>query len=144
MSRKPEARAEAARPPEPKGPDPGPGLSSIVGDALTALLLLGSVLAAYLPVWRAGFVWDDDGHVTRADLRPLHGLWRIWFEPGATQQYYPLLHSAFWVEHRLWGDSVLAYHLLNVALHAAAAWLLYVILRGVSFPAPRLAALIFA
>jgi tetratricopeptide (TPR) repeat protein len=22
---------------------------------------------------------------------------------GATQQYYPVLHSAFWVEHRLWG-----------------------------------------
>jgi tetratricopeptide (TPR) repeat protein len=80
-----------------------------------------ATLAAYWPVLRAGFIWDDDGHVTRPDLRSLHGLWRIWFEMGATQQYYPVLHSAFWVEHRLWGDSPLGYHLLNVLLHAASA-----------------------
>ena len=106
--------------------------------------LLAAVLLAYAPALRGGFLWDDDAHVTRLSLRSLHGLWRIWFEPGATQQYYPLLHSAFWVEHRLWGDSVLAYHLLNAALHAAAAWLLFLVLRSLSFAAPRLAALLFA
>ncbi len=47
---------------------------------------------------------------------------------GATQQYYPVLHSAFWLEHRLWGDSVLAYHLLNIALHATAACLFALVL----------------
>ena len=71
------------------------------------------------PPLRGGLLWDDNMHVTRADLRSLHGLWRIWFDLGATQQYYPLLHSAFWLEHRLWGDAVLGYHLTNVALHAA-------------------------
>ncbi len=109
-----------------------------------ACLLLAGLLLAYLPALRGGFLWDDDAHVTKLSLRSLRGLWRIWFEPGATQQYYPLLHSAFWLEHRLWGDSVLAYHLLNVALHAAAAWLVYDVLRRLSFPAPRLAALVFA
>jgi protein O-mannosyl-transferase len=107
-------------------------------------MLLAAVVLAYLPALRGGFLWDDDAHVTKLSLRSLDGLWRIWSEPGATQQYYPLLHSAFWIEHRLWGDSVLAYHLLNVVLHAGAAWLLFVILRGLAFPAPRLAALIFA
>jgi tetratricopeptide (TPR) repeat protein len=107
-------------------------------------LLLVAVVLAYFPALRGGFLWDDDAHVTSPSLRSLHGLSRIWFEPGATQQYYPLLHSAFWVEHRLWGDSVLAYHLLNVALHAGAAWLLFVILRGLSFPVPKLAAALFA
>ena len=56
------------------------------------------------PFSRPGFVWDDDAHVTRPDLRSLHGLWRIWFEPGATQQYYPFLHTAFWAEYRIWGN----------------------------------------
>jgi tetratricopeptide (TPR) repeat protein len=106
--------------------------------------VLAAVVLVYLPALTGGFLWDDDAHVTRQSLRSLHGLWRIWFEPGATQQYYPLLHSAFWVEHRLWGDSVLGYHLLNVILHAAAAWLLFAILRGMAFPVPRLAALLFA
>jgi len=107
-------------------------------------LLLAAVLAAYLPAIRGGFLWDDDAHVTKPALRSLHGLFRIWFEAGATQQYYPVLHSAFWLEHKIWGDSVLCYHLLNVCLHAGTAWLLALALRRLSFPAPVLAALIFA
>ena len=108
-----------------------------------------AVLAVYWPAYRAGFIWDDDAHVTRPELRSLHGLWRIWFDLGATQQYYPVLHSAFWVEHRLWGDSPMGYHLLNVLLHAAAACLFALVLRrlwsaGVSSIAPWLAALVFA
>jgi len=93
------------------------------------VLLLAAVLVAYWPALRGGFLLDDDLHVTRPELQSLHGLGRIWFEIGATQQYYPVLHTAFWVEHRLWGDAVLGYHLVNVALHAGAALLLVVILR---------------
>ncbi|WP_158305457.1 tetratricopeptide repeat protein [Opitutus terrae] len=48
----------------------------------------------------------------------------------ATQQYYPVLFSAFWFEHRLWGDYALGYHLLNVALHATSCCLLAVVLRS--------------
>jgi len=108
------------------------------------VLLLAAVLLAFYPCLTGGFLWDDSAHVTGPQLRPLRGLWRIWFEVGATQQYYPLLHSAFWVEHRLWGDSVLGYHLANVALHAAAAWMLVLVLRELSFPSPWLAGLVFA
>jgi protein O-mannosyl-transferase len=97
--------------------------------AASWLLIVVVTLAAYWPALRGGFLWDDDGHVTKASLRPLAGLRRIWTQLGATQQYYPVLHSAFWVEHRLWGDSVLGYHLVNVLLHATAAWLFVLILR---------------
>ncbi|HEY1792562.1 MAG TPA: tetratricopeptide repeat protein [Opitutaceae bacterium] len=106
-------------------------------------LLAAAALLAYLPCLRGGLLWDDDAHVTRPELRSLGGLWRIWTEAGATQQYYPLLHSAFWAEHALWGDSVLGYHLVGVLLHACAAFLLFLALRRLSFPAPRLAALVF-
>jgi len=109
-----------------------------------ALALALAALAAYWPALRGGFVWDDDGHVTRPDLRSLHGLWRIWTEPGATQQYYPVLHSAFWVEHRIWGDSPLGYHLANVLLHLAACLLLYRVLRRLAVPGALLAASVFA
>jgi tetratricopeptide (TPR) repeat protein len=110
----------------------------------SAGLLLVATLFVYFPVLRGRLLWDDDAHVTKAQLRSLHGLGRIWFEIGATQQYYPVLHTAFWIEHRLWGDSVLGYHLANVVLHATAAWLLILILRKLAFPAPWLAGLIFA
>jgi len=109
-----------------------------------AFLFLAATLLVYLPALHGGFVWDDDAHVTKPALRSLHGLVRIWTEPGATQQYYPVLHSAFWIEHRLWGDAVLGYHLFNVLLHAAAAWLLVLILRKLELAGAVLAGLLFA
>ena len=102
-------------------------------------------LLAYSPALQAGFIWDDQpGHVTKPELRSLDGLGRIWFEVGATQQYYPLLHTAFWLEHRLWGDAPFGYHLLNILLHATAACLAGVILRRLRVPGAWLAALLFA
>src|SRR4051812_38555076 len=62
--------------------------------ALLLPVLLALLLAAYYPAWHGGPLWDDDAHLTRDALRSGAGLWRIWFEPGATQQYYPILHSA--------------------------------------------------
>ena len=92
-------------------------------------LIFAVTLVAYLPALNGRFLWDDDFHVTPPDLRSVDGLRRIWFELGATQQYYPLLHTAFWVEHRLWGDAVLPYHLTNIFLHAAAACLVVALVR---------------
>ena len=111
---------------------------------LSAGLLLIVVVIAYAPALRGGLLWDDDAHVTRPELRSWHGLYRIWFEPGATQQYYPLLHSAFWLQHRLWGESTLGYHLVNLMLHYGAALLVGLILRRLAVPGAFLAAAIFA
>src|SRR6185436_20774614 len=67
-------------------------------------LILLATLIVYLPALNGAQLWDDDANITRPDLQPGHGLYRVWFEPGATQQYYPLLHTASWIEHKLWGD----------------------------------------
>jgi tetratricopeptide (TPR) repeat protein len=107
-------------------------------------LIVCTTFLAYFPAIRGGMLWDDSGHVTRPDLRGLHGFWRTWIDPGATQQYYPLLHSAFWVEHQLWGDSVIGYHLVNIALHALAACLVVRIARRLAIPGAWLAGLLFA
>lgn len=113
----------------------------------TRALLLAVVAATFLvysPAWNGAMLWDDDGHITRRDLRSTEGLGRIWFEPGATQQYYPMVHSAFWASHRLWGDRMLGYHLLNIALHALSALLLFLILQRLAIPGALLAVVIFA
>ncbi len=99
-------------------------------------LIFSATVLAYLPAIKGGFLWDDDAHVTKPGLQSLEGLRRIWFELGASQQYYPLLHSAFWVEHRLWGDAVLGYHLTNILLHATAACLVVAIVRRLFNPDP--------
>ena len=113
-------------------------------DLAWATCLVCATLAAYWPALRGTRLWDDEGHITRPEFQSWHGLWRIWFELGATQQYYPLLHSAFWVEHRLWGDSVLGYHLINILLHSTAALLVVMILRRLDVPGAWLAGFIFA
>ena len=82
--------------------------------------------------------------LTKPELRSLEGLGRIWTQPGATQQYYPLVHTLFWVEHQLWGDWPAGYHLLNILLHCASALLLVRILRQLQIPGAWLAAAIFA
>jgi protein O-mannosyl-transferase len=102
------------------------------------------VLVAYWPALRGGLIWDDDAHLTASGLRSWSGLWRIWAEPGATQQYYPLLHTAFWLEHRLWGDAVIGYHLVNLAQHLVAAGLFALVLRRLAVPGALLAAAVFA
>ncbi len=95
---------------------------------VAAIARFAATLVAYLPATRGGLVWDDDAYVTRPELRSVRGLELIWFRVGATEQYYPVLHSAFWVEHRLWGDSPAGYHLINVFFHASAACLFALIL----------------
>jgi tetratricopeptide (TPR) repeat protein len=111
---------------------------------LKGWLLLIAVIFVYQPVWHGKPIWDDDAHLTPPGLRSSQGLARIWIEPGATQQYYPLVHSLFWVEYKLWGDSTPGYHLINILLHAFSALLLWKILRRLQVPGAYLAAAIFA
>ena len=101
-------------------------------------------LAVYRPAWHGELLWDDDAHITRTELHSVEGLGQIWFEPGATQQYYPLLHSAFWLQYRLWGDDTLGYHLATIVLHALCAVLIVLILKRLKIPGAYLAGTIFA
>jgi tetratricopeptide (TPR) repeat protein len=113
-------------------------------DWLLGFLLVAVTIIAYQPAWHAGTIWDDDKHITPPELRSLNGLARIWTQPGATQQYYPLVHTVFWVEHKLWGDATAGYHWVNILLHASSALLLAKVLRQLKIPGAWLAAALFA
>jgi tetratricopeptide (TPR) repeat protein len=110
-----------------------------------ALFLITFVAYIYIPWSRAGFIWDDDAYIeNNQTLRTTGGLRQIWFEPGATPQYYPLVFTSFWVEYHLWGLEPGGYHLVNILLHAANACLLWLILRRLAVPGAWLAAAILA
>jgi protein O-mannosyl-transferase len=106
------------------------------------LLILSAI--AYFPALNGTPIWDDDAHITRPELQSWDGLAKIWTQPGSTQQYYPFVHSVFWVEHNLWGDAPIGYHLVNLFLHCISAFLLLRILRRLEIPGSWLAAAIFA
>ncbi|PTY04221.1 hypothetical protein DB347_20200 [Opitutaceae bacterium EW11] len=107
-------------------------------------LIVAATLLVYLPAMHGGLLMDDDGHITRPELRSLGGLWRIWFEVGATAHYYPLLNTAFWAEFHLWGDAPAPYHFANILQHACAAGIVCIIMRQLSLPGALLGALLFA
>lgn len=125
-------------------------LSEAVGAARAriaagAAFVVVATIVAYLPSIRAGFIWDDDQHVTdNTLLRSARGLKLIWTALGATPQYYPLTHTSFWIEYHLWGSSPTGYHVINVALHAGSALLLWRILRLLRVPGAWLATCLFA
>jgi protein O-mannosyl-transferase len=115
-----------------------------VRNAWLVLVVFAATVLAYVPALKGGFIWNDSDYVTAPELQSGVGFWRIWFELGATEQYYPFLHSAFWLEHKLWGDAAIGYHLVNVLLHATSACLLAAILRRLAVPGAWLAAFVFA
>src|SRR5438105_7188284 len=111
---------------------------------LFALALIALTSLAYLPAWNGKPIWDDNAHITQPELRAAQGLIEIWTRLGATPQYYPLVHSVFWIEQKLWGDSVFGYHLVNILLHALSAIVLLRILLRLKIPGAWLAAGLFA
>jgi tetratricopeptide (TPR) repeat protein len=125
--------------------EPVSGSKASAAPWLGAALVFLLAIAAHWPALRGGFIWDDDDYVTEnLTLRDADGLRRIWFEIGAVPQYYPLVHTTFWLEYRLWGLQPFGYHAVNVALHGLAAVLLGLVLRRLQLRGAWLAAAIFA
>src|ERR1044071_1700899 len=112
---------------------------------LLGALLVVATFIAYQPAWRAGFIWDDDAYVTRnALLTAPDGLRRIWFSTDSPSQYFPLVYTAFRLEHRFWALNPAGYHWVNILLHAANALLVWRLLRRLQSPGAWLWAALFA
>jgi len=110
-----------------------------LGLALTAITIL-----AYLPVWHAGFIWDDDSMLLNNPLIHQHYGWlRAWFTRAA-DDFVPATVTSLWLEWHVWGANPLGYHLDNVLLHLGSALVLWRILLRLKVPGAWLAAAIFA
>jgi len=112
-------------------------------DWIWGLILILSVILAYTPVWQAGFIWDDDAHLTANPcIVGSLGLKEIWTTSAA--DICPLTLTTFWAEHALWGLGPLPYHLVNVLMHGASAVLLWRVLRSLGVQGAWLGAALWA
>ncbi len=113
--------------------------------AILIVAIFVITLTAYWPSIQGGFIWDDDDYVTENEtLRSVDGLIAIWTRPSATPQYYPLVHSTFWIEYQLWGLWPAGFHIVNVLVHSLTAVLLWRVLLWLRVPGAWFAALVFA
>ncbi len=113
---------------------------------LWGCLIIAATLGAYWPALHGDFVFDDPYWTTGVEklLRDPSGLWEIWTNPKALQQYYPVTGTSFWLDYQLWHWWTLPYHVENVLLHAAAALLLWRLLQKLEVPGAWLAGALFA
>jgi len=122
-------------------PKTHPALHAAWGAA--GLLLL--VALVYAPTLANGFVSDDTFYVqVNQQLNSAAGLRDIWLKPGATVQYYPLVHTLLWLQYQAWELTPRWYHLVNLLAHAGVAVLLWRVLARLAVPAAWLVAAAFA
>jgi uncharacterized membrane protein YfcA len=109
------------------------------------VLICLATAVAYAPALRAGYIWDDDAYIeNNKTLKTPGGIVDIWLEPTSIPQYYPLVHTTYWLEFRWFGLHPFGYHLDNLLLHLGSVVLLFILLRRLKIPGALLTAGVFA
>src|SRR6266481_2551542 len=89
-----------------------------------AALIFLLTFAAYWPVLRGQFIWDDPLLVEKNPLvTHTLNLRSVWFQTD-----FPLTVVAFWLQWLCWGKSAAGYHTVNILLHALNAALIWRVL----------------
>jgi len=110
---------------------------------LLAIVLVAVVFLAYKPAWHGAFIFDDDLHLLNNPVLKTGGLGRAW-TPGGYLNYWPLTYTFYRLEFEIWGLNPFGFHMVNIALHALTAILLWRVLVELDVPGAILAAAIFA
>lgn len=109
--------------------------------AVVALVITGPALRCWFHSDDIGYI-ERNAYVHQLSLKNISAILDPWGDPARnTANYAPVHLLAHAVEWWLWGSQVVAYHVVNVLLHAMVATLLVALLhfRGLPF-APSFAA----
>jgi Flp pilus assembly protein TadD len=111
-----------ATPAQPRPHSKGAGQGRLIS---TVLLILAAGLWAYHNSFTGVFLFDDDVEI--AENPALHRLWPPWALLGRSIR--PLTDLSFALNYALVGLDVQGYHIVNLAIHLAAALVLFGLLR---------------
>jgi len=111
---------------------------------LFATALIAAIFLAYYPAWHGGFIWDDDTHLLDNPVLKTGGVARAWIPGNFRINYWPLTFMVYRLEFETWGLEPLGFHLVNIALHAVSALLVWRVLVELNVPGAMVAAAIFA
>jgi tetratricopeptide (TPR) repeat protein len=95
-------------------------------------LLVAITLLVFAGALSNGFVYDDGPQILQNPFVQNPHLWKriftgsVWsFQGAGTNFYRPLQFACYWILYRLSGPNPAVFHLLNLLLYAASAWLVY-------------------
>jgi len=112
---------------------------------LAGLLLVMLTVLCHGPALGAFYIWDDDEWLVRNEVvKAPNGLAQIWTDYRATPDPYPLVFTSFWAEYRIWKFWPVGFHAVNIAWHAGAAVLLWLLLRRLGLAGAWVIAAIWA
>jgi hypothetical protein len=130
----------AAHPRAPDAAPPPPARVVVLGQAA---LLVAAWAFIFSPIWRGGWLWDDDTEVTsNLQLRTWAGLRDIWLAPTGAD-YFPLKSTVQWLLWQGWGNDPAGYHLASASLHLLAAFLFWRVLEKLGVRLAWLGGLLF-
>ena len=108
----------------------------------TILILLAGWWV-YQPALHGGWLWDDLVDVVQNPV--IHdpaGWWKIWLAPVGWH-FFPLKSTVQWAQWQSWQHHTTGYHVTNLALHLAGAFLLWRVLSRLGVRNGWLGALLF-
>jgi tetratricopeptide (TPR) repeat protein len=109
-----------------------------------AILIVAAGLWIYGPVLHGAWLWDDDRYVSENQIvQDPDGFWKVWITKDWQGKYYPLSALVAWIQWQCWGKDTFGYHLTNVLLHLASAFLIWRLLARLGIRLAWLGALLF-
>lgn len=112
--------------------------------AIQIFLLFSLTFGVYSKSLWYDFIWDDDDYVYKNfTMQKWEGIKDIWFS-YEMPQYYPVVFTSFWLEHKIWGLNPFWYKLVNILFHIASSVLLFFILLKISTSIAFPVSLLFA
>jgi len=99
---------------------------------LAGALLFVTAVLVFSGALSNGFVYDDGPQILQNPFVLNPHLWKriftgsVWsFQGAGTNFYRPLQFVCYWILYRMGGPNPAVFHLLNLLLYAASAWLVY-------------------
>lgn len=112
---------------------------------LQVIILVVATFWIFSPALDGAWLWDDGIDIPQNPvIQDPTGLWKIWFQPGALIDYYPIKASVQWMQWNLWHEHTFGYHLTNLLLHLLSAFLVWRLLSKFGLPLAWFGGLLFA
>ena len=120
--------------PAPEADRPGRFVALAERRPFVFLLLLVATYVVYAPALSGTLIWDDaylvgENPFFRSPVFSLEVFRHYLFFDSFSTYYRPVQNWSYMVDYWLWRGLPLGYHLTNIAIHAGAGFLLYLLLR---------------